>query len=61
MVLKIVLSIGYYFKVINTVVFGESQSDADRRPVRELLPSTSLLAVSLLTGIAPFLILGTVL
>lgn len=60
-VLNIVLSIGYYFRIINTVVFEEAQGEPDRRSLRDLLPSTSLLALSLATGIAPFLILGTVL
>jgi multicomponent Na+:H+ antiporter subunit D len=60
-VLNIVLSIGYYYRVINTVVFGDSRGESDHRPLRDLLPPASLLAVSVLTGIAPFLILGTVL
>jgi formate hydrogenlyase subunit 3/multisubunit Na+/H+ antiporter MnhD subunit len=60
-VLNIVLSIGYYYRIINTVVFGEEQGEKDERPVSNLLPSASLLAISVLTGIAPFLILGNVL
>jgi len=60
-VLNIVLSIGYYFRIINTVVFGDAQAATDKRPVRDLFPSASLLAISILTGIAPFIILGTVL
>jgi formate hydrogenlyase subunit 3/multisubunit Na+/H+ antiporter MnhD subunit len=60
-VLNIVLSIGYYYRIINTVVFGEEQGEKDRRPLVDLLPSASLLAISLLTGIAPFLILANVL
>jgi proton-translocating NADH-quinone oxidoreductase chain N len=57
-VLNIVLSIGYYFKIINTVVFGEEQGERDRRPLADLVPPASLLAISVLTGIAPFLILS---
>jgi formate hydrogenlyase subunit 3/multisubunit Na+/H+ antiporter MnhD subunit len=60
-VLNIVLSIGYYFKIINTVVFGEEQGERDQRPLADLVPPASLLAISVLTGIAPFLILGQVL
>jgi proton-translocating NADH-quinone oxidoreductase chain N len=57
-VLNIVLSIGYYFRIINTVVFGESKGEVEKRPLAELLPPVSLLALSVITGVAPFLILG---
>ncbi len=60
-VLNIVLSIGYYFRIVNTVVFGDAQGERDARTVRDLLPSASLLGLSLATGVFPFLILGTVL
>lgn len=60
-VLNIVLSIGYYFGIVNTVVFGDARGEKDARPVADLLPSLSLLGLSLATGILPFLILGTVL
>jgi proton-translocating NADH-quinone oxidoreductase chain N len=60
-VLNIVLSIGYYFRIINTVVFGEAQGEGDKRTATDLLPPAALLALSLITGIAPFLILGQVL
>ena len=60
-VLNIVLSIGYYFKIINTVVFGEASQEKDERRLGDLAPSAALLAISVLTGIAPFLILGNVL
>lgn len=60
-VLNIVLSIGYYFRIINTVVFGDSQGGAEKRPTADLLPPVSLLALSVITGVAPFLILGQVL
>jgi proton-translocating NADH-quinone oxidoreductase chain N len=57
-VLNIVLSAGYYFRVVNTVVFGETSGKPDPRGVADLIPSASLLALSLLTGIAPILFLG---
>ena len=60
-VLNIVLSIGYYYRIINTVVFGEEQGEKDQRPIADLVAPASLLAISVLTGIAPFLILGNVL
>jgi proton-translocating NADH-quinone oxidoreductase chain N len=57
-VLNIVVSIGYYFRIINTVVFGEEQGEKDRRPLADMLPPATLLAISVLTGIAPFLMLN---
>jgi proton-translocating NADH-quinone oxidoreductase chain N len=57
-VLNIVLSIGYYFRIINTVVFGETHGERDGRSLADLAPSATLLAISVLTGIAPFLILN---
>jgi proton-translocating NADH-quinone oxidoreductase chain N len=60
-VLNIVLSIGYYFRIINTVVFGDEQVKREGPPIADVLPSASLLALSVITGVAPFLILGNVL
>ena len=60
-VLNIVLSIGYYYRIINAVVFGEEQGERDTRPLADLIPPAALLAISVLTGIAPFLILGNAL
>ncbi len=60
-VINIVLSTGYYFRVVNTVVFGETSGSREAVPRIDLLPSISLLALSLVTGIAPFVILGWVL
>jgi proton-translocating NADH-quinone oxidoreductase chain N len=60
-VLNIVMSIGYYYKIINTVVFGDEQGERDTRPLADMVPPATLLAISVLTGIAPFLILGKVL
>ncbi|HKT22494.1 MAG TPA: proton-conducting transporter membrane subunit, partial [Nitrososphaerales archaeon] len=60
-VINIVMSIGYYFRMINTVVFGEAAGGQGRGQPAELLPSISLLALSLVTGVVPFIILGQVL
>jgi proton-translocating NADH-quinone oxidoreductase chain N len=60
-VLNIVFSIGYYFQVINTVVFGESLGEGEKRPLADLISPVSLLALSVITGLAPFLIIGSVL
>lgn len=57
-VLNIVLSIGYYFRIINTVVFGDSQGTPRPGRMADFLPPATLLALSVLTGVAPFLILG---
>jgi len=56
-VLNIVLSIGYYFRVVNTVVFGDSNAEAPSTPRSDLVAPTSLLLLSLAMGVAPFLIL----
>ena len=55
---NILLSIGYYFKIINTVVFGKSEGSSKARPFVDLLPSALLLSLSLLTGLVPFLLLN---
>jgi proton-translocating NADH-quinone oxidoreductase chain N len=55
---NILLSIGYYFKIINTVVFGKSEGPSSARPLVDLLPSMLLLSLSLLTGLVPFLLLN---
>jgi multicomponent Na+:H+ antiporter subunit D len=60
-VLNIVTSIGYYFKVINTVVFGEPRNVLQRRPLTDLVVPSSLMAASVITGLVPFIILGSVL
>ncbi len=60
-VINIVMSIGYYFRIINTVVFEEAQAGQGAGPLIDLLPSMTLLALSLITGMVPFLILGRVL
>jgi proton-translocating NADH-quinone oxidoreductase chain N len=60
-VLNMVMSIGYYFRVINTVVFGEPPEAPARRPLADLVVPASLMAASVVTGLVPFLILGAVL
>ncbi|MDE1857543.1 MAG: hypothetical protein KGI26_00550 [Thaumarchaeota archaeon] len=60
-VVNIVMSIGYYFRIINTVVFGEAAAGQPPQPRLDLVPSVSLLVLSLVTGIVPFVILGKVL
>ncbi len=56
--LNIVLSIGYYFRVVNTVVFSDPVPGAAVTPSRDLVPPYVLLALSLATGILPFVVLG---
>jgi len=57
-VLNVVVSIGYYFRAVNIVVFGDAKKDRQSAKAADLAPSALLLALSLATGIAPFLILG---
>jgi proton-translocating NADH-quinone oxidoreductase chain N len=57
-VLNIVLSIGYYYRVINTVVFSESPGPSTNKPSADMFPSTLLLGLSVLTGLIPALIIG---
>lgn len=60
-VLNVAMSIGYYFRVINTVVFGDAADGGVPSRRSMLLPAGALLGLSLATGLAPFLILGQVL
>ncbi len=57
-VLNILLSIGYYYKVINMVVFGEAGEPVEHKRAADLAPSALLLLLSLLTGLVPFLFLN---
>ena len=57
-VANIVLSIGYYYRVINTVVFSETQAPVSNRPSRDMLPPALLLGLSVLTGLIPAFIIG---
>jgi NADH-quinone oxidoreductase subunit N len=57
-VVNIIISIGYYYKIINTVVFGRSDGPSEKRAKADLAPPALLLLLSLITGIAPFLLLN---
>ena len=58
-VANIVLSIGYYFRVINTVVFGKAgEVPPHTGRIREIAAPLSLLLLSLLTGLIPGLFLN---
>ena len=56
--LNIALSIGYYYRVINRVVFTASDSAPPKRGVLETLPSVSLVALSVVTGLLAAYIIG---
>jgi len=58
---NILLSIGYYYRIINRIVFGKSESVVPKRPLSDLLPSSALLLLSILTGLLPFLFLNGIL
>jgi proton-translocating NADH-quinone oxidoreductase chain N len=55
--LNVVLSIGYYYPVINRVVFGEG-GQARRATAGEIAVPLALLALSVLTGLVPGLLLA---
>lgn len=57
-VANILLSIGYYYKVINTVVFGDAEGSVEKKSAADLAPPALLLLLSLLTGVLPFLFLN---
>lgn len=57
-VANIVLSIGYYYRVINTVVFSESPGPVTNRPSADMLPPSFLMALSVASGLIPAFILG---
>jgi len=60
-VANIVLSIGYYYRVINTVVFSESTGPVTNRPSSDMAPPTFLLALSIITGLIPAFFIGLLL
>ncbi|MGP8124773.1 MAG: complex I subunit 5 family protein [Nitrososphaerales archaeon] len=60
-VLNIVLSIGYYYRVINTVVFSESTGPVTNRPSSDMVPPTFLLVLSIITGLIPAFFIGLLL
>ena len=55
---NIILSIGYYYRIINTVVFGKGEGQQAPRRAADLAPSVLMLLLSLATGIFPFLLLN---
>jgi formate hydrogenlyase subunit 3/multisubunit Na+/H+ antiporter MnhD subunit len=57
---NILLSIGYYYRIINKIVFRKSEGPSEKRALRDLFPPATLLALSLLTGLVPFLLLNNI-
>lgn len=55
---NIVLSIAYYYRVINRVVFTPAQSPVPKRGALETLPSASLIVMSVATGLSAAFITG---
>ncbi|HYC11813.1 MAG TPA: proton-conducting transporter membrane subunit [Nitrososphaerales archaeon] len=55
---NILLSIGYYYKIINTVVFGKGDGSVQARKPADLAPPALMLLLSLATGLLPFLLLN---
>ncbi|MEM3684209.1 MAG: proton-conducting transporter membrane subunit [Conexivisphaerales archaeon] len=58
--LNIAVSIGYYYRVINTVVFGEPSSSISGYRADLLSVSLLLLSISLMTGLMPQLFLSLI-
>jgi proton-translocating NADH-quinone oxidoreductase chain N len=57
---NILLSIGYYYKIINTVVFGKGEGTGGARRPADLAPPALMLLLSLATGLVPFLLLNQI-
>ncbi len=57
---NMVISIGYYYRVINTVVFEEPQNEVSTLKLRQLSASVALLTISLIAGILPQLFLNLI-
>ena len=55
---NILVSIGYYYKIINSIVFGKSETPPEKGTYADLVPSAALLSLSLITGVIPFLLLN---
>jgi formate hydrogenlyase subunit 3/multisubunit Na+/H+ antiporter MnhD subunit len=55
---NVVLSIGYYYRVINRVVLEPAPTQPQKRGVLETLPSISLMALSVATGLSAAFIIG---
>ena len=56
--LNVAFSIGYYYRVMNKVVFTSAGAPPPRRGVLETLPSAALVAMSVATGLAAAYITG---
>jgi len=56
--LNVVLSIGYYYRVLNRVVLTRSDSPGPKRGVLETVPSAALMALSVGTGLFAAYIVG---
>ncbi len=59
-VLNIVVSIGYYYRIINSVVFGEAPQKGEKASGWELTGPLILMALSLLSGLIPGVLLGMI-
>jgi proton-translocating NADH-quinone oxidoreductase chain N len=59
-VLNIVVSIGYYYRIINSVVFGEASHQGDKASSWELTGPLVLMGLSLLSGLIPGVLLGMI-
>ncbi len=55
---NVILSIGYYYRVINTVVFAPGSSTPTKRGSLETLPSALLVSLSVATGFLAAFIIG---
>ncbi len=58
LLVNVVLSIGYYYRIINRVVFTPAGSLVPKRGIIETLPSALLMALSVATGLAAAFIIG---
>jgi formate hydrogenlyase subunit 3/multisubunit Na+/H+ antiporter MnhD subunit len=56
--LNVILSIGYYYRVINRVVFTRTDSSSPKRGVLETIPSALLVTLSVATGLLAAYITG---
>ncbi len=60
MILNIVLSIVYYFRVINIIALTPNQSETTKPDVWNLFAPIALLILSIMTGLVPWLVLGRI-
>jgi len=57
---NILFSIGYYYKIINSVALGVGKVDKIKIPLNMLIPIVLLFGLSLLTGIFPWIFLNRI-